>query len=285
MPRYSGLRLSRWKMLEDNEPKISEMKRNSVVMALLAGLAAVACNNTAADKGTAAEGAAPETMTAEDYIPSKAEVDSVSYLMGVNFGIFMKSYGFTGLNYSKIVGGIKDCMEAEGDPRSEEFYSQLKYSPESINNAFNAYLEKKNNYEALVNKEASEKFLEENASRAGVTKTESGLQYEILEPGNDVKATLRDTVYVHYTGTLIDGTVFDQTLEENDAVAIPLSNVIRGWQEGLPLVGEGGHIKLYVPSELGYGSQGNPVIKPNSALVFDVKVEKVGKAPAAESEE
>ena len=130
-----------------------------------------------------------------------------------------------------------------------------------------------------------EKFLEENASRAGVTKTESGLQYEILEPGNDVKATLRDTVYVHYTGTLIDGTVFDQTLEENDAVAIPLSNVIRGWQEGLPLVGEGGHIKLYVPSELGYGSQGNPVIKPNSALVFDVKVEKVGKAPEAESEE
>ena len=100
-----------------------------------------------------------------------------------------------------------------------------------------------------------------------------------------MKATLRDTVYVHYTGTLIDGTVFDQTLEENDAVAIPLSNVIRGWQEGLPLVGEGGHIKLYVPSELGYGSQGNPVIKPNSALVFDVKVEKVGKAPAAESEE
>ena len=198
MPRYSGLRRSRGKMLEDNEPKISEMKRNSVVMALLAGLAAVACNNTAADKGTAAEGAAPETMTAEDYIPSKAEVDSVSYLMGVNFGIFMKSYGFTGLNYSKIVGGIKDCMEAEGDPRSEEFYSQLKYSPESINNAFNAYLEKKNNYEALVNKEASEKFLEENASRAGVTKTESGLQYEILEPGNDVKATLRDTVYVHY---------------------------------------------------------------------------------------
>ena len=254
-------------------------------MALLAGLAAVACNNTAADKGTAAEGAAPETMTAEDYIPSKAEVDSVSYLMGVNFGIFMKSYGFTGLNYSKIVGGIKDCMEAEGDPRSEEFYSQLKYSPESINNAFNAYLEKKNNYEALVNKEASEKFLEENASRAGVTKTESGLQYEILEPGNDVKATLRDTVYVHYTGTLIDGTEFDASDKTKDPVRMMLNRVVKGWTEGLQLIGEGGKIELYIPAELGYGSRAMGEIGPNSTLIFDIDLVEVGKVPAEEEKD
>lgn len=258
------------------------MKKISIVVALLAGLAVVACNNTTADKGTAAEGGEPKLMTSKDYLPSKAEVDSVSYLMGVNFGMFMKSYGFTGLDYSKMVNGIKDCMSAEGDPRSEEFAAQLKYAPESINNAFNSYLEKKNNYDAMLNKEQSEKFLQQNAKKEGITVLESGLQYEIIEQGNDVRPTVSDTVYVNYVGTLLDGTVFDQTFEGNDPISIPLSGVIRGWQEGLPLIGEGGHIILYVPAELGYGTQGNPVIKPNSTLIFDVKLAKVGKAAAAE---
>ncbi len=260
------------------------MKRNSIVAALIAGLTVVACNNQTADKSTSAEGGDAELKTAKDYLPSKAEVDSVSYLMGVNFGVFMKSYGFTGLSYSRLVDGIKDCMDAEGDMRSADFASQLEYSPESINSAFNAYLEKRNNYEAMLNKEESEKFLKQNASKEGIVELESGLQYQILEPGNDVHPALGDTVYVHYVGTLLDGTVFDQTVEENDAVALPLAGVIRGWQEGLPLIGEGGHIMLYVPSDLGYGRQGNPVIKPNSALVFDVKLEKVGKAASTEAE-
>lgn len=262
--------------------KIIEMKKNSIVAALFVGLAVAACTNPTADKGTAAEGGDPALMTSKDYIPSKAEVDSVSYLMGVNFGMFMKSYGFTGLDYAKVVNGIKDCMSAEGDLRSEEFSAQLKYSPESINNAFNSYLEKKNNYEAMLNKEESEKFLAQNAKKDGVSVLESGLQYEIIEQGNEVHPALSDTVYVQYVGTLLDGTVFDQTFEENDPISIPLSGVIRGWQEGLPLIGEGGHIILYVPAELGYGAQGNPVIKPNSTLIFDVKLAKVGKPAAAE---
>lgn len=90
--------------------------------------------------------------------------------------------------------------------------------------------------------------------------------------------TLSDTLYVKYKGTLIDGTVFDQTAEDGEPISFPLGGVIKGWQEGLQLIGEGGKIKLYIPADLAYGERGNQGIKPNSALVFDVELVKVGKA-------
>lgn len=260
------------------------MKKILILLPLVAGLALVSCNNTSAPAEATAEGEAPaKVMTAKDYVSPKAEIDSVSYLMGVNFGLFMKSYGFEGLNYNQMVAAMKDVLAAEGDARSEEFMKSLKYPPTSINNAFNTFLDKKRQREALQGKEESEAFLAKNAKKAGITVLESGLQYQILEAGNDVHPTVSDTVYVNYTGTLIDGTEFDSATDTENPLAIPLKSVIKGWQEGLPLIGEGGHIVLYVPSDLGYGTQGNPVIKPNSALVFDVTLQKVGKfVPAPE---
>ena len=106
-----------------------------------------------------------------------------------------------------------------------------------------------------------------------------------MEPGNDVKPTAQDTVWVKYKGTLIDGKVFDETPEDGDAVHFPLNGVVAGWTEGLQLIGEGGEIDLYVPADLAYGEQGRPGIDPNSTLIFNVKLEKVGKfVPAPEEE-
>lgn len=259
------------------------MKKINYLAVLFAGLAAVACNNaTPATTEETQEDAVEQqkVLTAKDYVPSKAEVDSVSYLVGVNFGSFIKGYNFGDkLNYGEILKGMKDFVAAKGDYRADDFGKQFKHDPNGINKAFNAFLEKRQHYTSLTNKEVGEKFLASNAKKAGVAQTESGLQYEIIEKGNDVVPGAKDTVWVHYKGTLLDGTVFDETAEGADPIHFTLNSVIKGWQEGLQLIGEGGKIKLYVPSSLGYGESGTQAIGPNSTLIFDVELNKVGKVP------
>ena len=127
----------------------------------------------------------------------------------------------------------------------------------------------------------SESFIAEFLKEEGAVQTESGLAYKIIEPGSDKKAVSdQDTVWVNYKGALIDGTVFDQ----NDNINFTLNRVIKGWGEGMKLVGEGGKIKLVIPGDLGYGEYGTRGIAPNSTLVFDVDLNKVGTfvAPAEE---
>ena len=223
--------------------------------------------------------------TLKDYTPSKAQVDSVSYLLGINFGSFLKGYNFGDVNYSQVIAGMKDYVKSKGDFRDPDFNSQFKISPELINDVFNGYLEKRHNYTLLANKEKGDKFLAANRTKPGVVETESGLQYKIVNPGNDVKPTAQDTVWVKYKGTHIDGTVFDETPEDAEAVHFPLSGVVAGWTEGLQLIGEGGEIDLFVPANLAYGEQGRPGIDPNSTLLFNVKLEKVGKFVSKVEEE
>lgn len=250
--------------------------------------AVIACEpkpvEPAVDGEEAKENAQEAVKTLKDYTPSKAEVDTVSYLLGLNFGSFLKGYDFGNVNYSKVVEGMKDFMKAEGDFRDPGFNEQFKINPDRINDVFNAYLEKRHNYTMLENKEKGDKYLAKMAKQAGVEKTESGLLYKVVEAGSEVKPEPVDTVWVKYKGTLIDGKVFDETAEDAEAVKFPLNGVIAGWTEGLQLVGEGGHIILYVPANLAYGEQGRPGIPQNSVLTFDVVVEKVAKyvAPAAE---
>ncbi|MBR3075776.1 MAG: FKBP-type peptidyl-prolyl cis-trans isomerase [Bacteroidales bacterium] len=261
------------------------MKTYKFFFALAVGAMMFACSPKPVEPAVdEADDAAKEVQkTAKDFVPSKAEIDTLSYLLGVNFGSFLKGYNFEDVNYSKMITGIKDFVKAEGDFRDPGFNEQFKVSPERINDVFNAYLEKKHNYTLLKNKEAGDKFLNANKQKAGVQVTESGLQYKIIEAGNDVKPAAEDTVWVKYKGTLIDGKVFDETAEDAEAVRFPLSSVVRGWTEGMQLIGEGGRIELYVPAELAYGEQGRPGIEPNSVLVFDVTLEKVAKfVPAPE---
>ena len=255
------------------------MKTNKLFMSLFMGLAVVACTPKTAEPADAegAEEGAVKEMTAKDYTPTKAEIDSVSYLVGVNFGSFIKGYNFGDLNYSEIVKGMKDFVKAKGNPQSEDFEKQFKIAPSKINDLFNGFLEKRRNLTMLQNKEKEDKFLAANATKEGVTQTESGLQYKILEPGNDVKPGPKDTVWVKYKGTLIDGTVFDETPEDAEPARLMLNRVIPAWTEGLQLIGEGGKIQLTVPSKLGYGERGTQGIEPNSTLLFDVELTKVGK--------
>ena len=253
------------------------MKANKIFVALAMGCAIVAC---APKAQTTENGEA--VKTAKDYEPSKAQLDSVSYLVGINFGSFIKGYDFGELNMSEIKKGMLDFINSKGNMRDPEFGKQFKIAPEAMNDLFNKFLEARRNQKLLLNKEAGEKFLAENGKKDGVQTTESGLQYKILEPGNDVKAGPKDTVYVHYKGTTLDGNVFDENMDAPEALALPLSNVIPGWTEGLQLIGEGGKAILYIPANLAYGEMGTQGIEPNSTLIFNVEVSKVGKAPVEE---
>ena len=262
------------------------MKTYKFFFALALGAAMVAC--TPKDAAPAVDGADEtsavdvKAKTLKDFTPTKAEIDSVSYLIGVNFGSFIKGYDFGDVNYNKIVDGMKDFVNAKGDFRDPDFGKQFKINPDRINDMFNAYLEKRHNYKLLANKEAGEKWLAANLKKAGVQVTESGLQYKIIDAGNpDLVPSPIDTVEVRYKGTLIDGTVFDETAEGADPARFTLNSVIPGWTEGMQLIGEGGHVELYVPANLAYGESGRPSIEPNSTLIFDVELVHVGKTVAS----
>ena len=260
------------------------MKTNKFFFALALGAMIVACSPKPAEPAVDGADADQAVKTLKDYAPSKAEIDTVSYLLGVNFGSFLKGYNFGKVNYSQVVAGMKDFVNSKGDFRDPDFSKQFKIDPNKINDVFNAYLEKMHNYTLLENKEKGDKFLAANLKKAGVEETESGLQYKIIEPGNDVKPGPQDTVWVKYKGTHLDGTVFDETPEDADPVRFTLNSVIPGWTEGMQLIGEGGHIELYVPAKLAYGEQGRPGIEPNSTLIFDVTMDKVAKFVPAPAE-
>lgn len=266
------------------------MKKSLLFAALVLGIAALACQQKPAAEATegeeiapATEQAAPVAKTSKDFKVSKATKDSVAYLVGVNFGSFIKGYDFGDLNYCQIKKGMRAFIKAKGNPRDPEFGKQFRIDPNEMNNLFNNYLENRRQEKLLANKEAGEKFLAKNAKKAGVVVTESGLQYLVVEPGSElVPASDKDTVWVRYKGTLLDGTVFDEVKPEADSVRFTLDRVVKGWTEGMKYVGEGGKIKLFVPSELAYGERGPQTIGPNQTLIFDIELCKV--APFVEPE-
>ena len=148
------------------------MKTSKFLFALALGATIVACTpgevEPAVDGQAVKEGVDEAVKTLKDYSPSKAEIDTVSYLLGVNFGSFLKGYNFGDVNYSKIIAGMKDFVAAKGDFRDPDFNKQFKISPDRINDAFNAYLEKRHNYILLENKDKGDKFLAANRKKAGV---------------------------------------------------------------------------------------------------------------------
>ena len=255
--------------------KQKDMKKTIRIFAAAAACAAIvsACNST------------PKSDVKVDVeLPTQAETDSVSYLIGIQFGSFIKGYNFgKDLNFSEVKKGMMDFINAEGNMRDPEFNKQFKVDPMQMNRLFNDFLSKRNEYEAAVNKAEGEKFMQENKMKDGVVSTDSGLQYIITEAGNDVKPGPKDTVFVQYKGTLLDGTVFDESDATKDPVRFTLNRVIKGWTEGLQYIGEGGKIQLFVPDSLAYGARKTGNIGPNSTLLFDIELVKVGKVPAEEA--
>lgn len=193
----------------------------------------------------------------------KNENDSVSYSLGVNIANNIKSQGVDSLNAEAIAKAIKDVYGDGETMISTEECTTI------INNYFQALQAKKTE---SSNAEGSA-FLAENGKRPEVTTTASGLQYEILTEGNDVKPIDADKVTVHYTGTLLDGTVFDSSVERGEPASFPLNGVIKGWTEGLQYMGIGAKYKFYIPSDLAYGPRGaGGQIGPNATLIFEVEL-------------
>jgi len=203
---------------------------------------------------------------------SKAEVDSVSYMLGYSLGMQISQSNMGALNLAQINKGVKDAVSGDVEVTQEMFY-----------NVINGFLEKRSEIVAKENSAKEEKFLAENATKEGVQTTESGVQYKIVRAGNGVKPSSIDTVEVNYEGKFLNGEVFDSSYERGESVVFPLDRVIPGWSEGLTYADEGSEIIIWIPSALGYGAGGNGVIGPNETLEFKVELIKV--MPFVEQEE
>lgn len=260
-------------------------------LAIAAALTAVvACGQKGEGTAEGADSLAVKVQTpkkASELLPSKAQKDSVSYLIGYVFGGYIKGYNFgDDLNFSKIKAGINDFMKAKNTPGSPEFNEEFKISPAELDRLFNDYLAKRFEYTKAKNREDGEKYLQKMLKK-GYQMSDKGFAYKINNPGSERKIQLPDTLEVNYKGTFIDGSVFDQTNEQRGAFKLNLSagTVIKGWIEGLQLVGDGGSISLILPAELAYGEQGRSGIEPNKTLLFDIDVVSVKPFVAPEETE
>lgn len=195
-------------------------------------------------------------------------MDKLSYALGMNVGYSYLASGISNLQVDDFAQGVKAVMEQaeptlsidEAKTIINDFFMQLQ---EQINKAAGETLKK------------GEEFLAENAKRPGIVTLPSGLQYEILSAGTGRKPSATDRVQCHYHGTLIDGTVFDSSVQRGEPAVFGVNQVIPGWVEALQLMPEGSRWKLYIPSKLAYGERQAGSIPPNSALVFEVELIKV----------
>lgn len=193
----------------------------------------------------------------------KTPVDSVSYALGLSLAQFYKQQGIQNINTSLITKAINDVMKG-GKPQMTD---------EQMNMSITNYLQKMKSEKASVAKKAGETFLANNKKNAGVVTLPSGLQYQVITQGTGPKPAITDTVRCHYHGTLIDGTVFDSSVDRGQPAEFPVGGVIKGWVEALPLMNVGSKWKLFIPSDLAYGdNQAGPTIAPGSSLIFEVEL-------------
>lgn len=190
------------------------------------------------------------------------ELERVSYSIGINVATSIKSEGLDSINSFYISKGFQDVFE------NKDLAINIEESNKIIGEYFNKKQDAKNQRLAIDSKI----FLEQNKQKDGVMTTESGLQYLILSEGRGNNPTLNDNVTVHYHGTLIDGTIFDSSVDRKQPATFPLNGVIPGWQEALQMMSVGSKWKIFIPSELAYGESGAGAISPNSTLIFEVEL-------------
>jgi len=201
----------------------------------------------------------------------KTTGDSASYAVGVDLANRIRGDSLP-LTADLIAAGLRDGLAG----KSLLTHDQVTAVISSLQQALRAREQAKVAVIAERARAAGEKYLAENGKRPEVTTMPNGLQYEVITAGTGAKPTASDHVKVHYTGMLIDGKVFDSSVQRGEPVTFGLGEVIRGWTEGLQLMQEGGKYKLYIPSDLAYGPQGRgEVIPPNAVLVFEVELIKV----------
>lgn len=202
----------------------------------------------------------------------KTLLDTFSYAAGISIAQNMKDQGITNISAEWMKRAIDDVFKNKPKLMSPDLCNQ------KLQEQMQVFIEKKNAEEAAkagVEKAAGEAFLANNKKRKEVVALPNGLQYEVIRPGepDGIKPQAIDTVVVHYTGTLIDGTKFDSSIDRNEPTSFPLNGVIRGWTEILQLMPKGSKWRVYIPSDLGYGDRGaGGLIKPGSTLIFDIEL-------------
>ena len=200
-------------------------------------------------------------------------MDKLSYALGLGIGQQLSQMGANDISAEDFAQAIKDVLEGR----------ELKVSHREAQGIVQDYFQKQEQKlqaeraeAGKTHKEAGEKYLAENAKKEGVITLPSGLQYQVLKEGNGKKPTAKDTVQCHYEGFLIDGTVFDSSIQRGEPATFPLQQVITGWTEGLQLMQEGAKYRFFIPYRLAYGEGGaGNSIPPFAALIFDVELIQV----------
>jgi FKBP-type peptidyl-prolyl cis-trans isomerase len=245
----------------------------AIGLGLIAGTALVFAQDPKAPQAPAAPGATQKPAAPIPDLKNKA-----SYAIGLGFGQNIKEQGLE-LDPEQVLAGLRDGITG----------AQAKMTDEEIETVMNAFRDEfiaqqaaKSKAEAEKNSKEGAAFLASNKAKAGVKTTQSGLQIQELKPGTGPTPKATDVVKVHYKGTLLDGTEFDSSYKRDEPAVFPLNRVIPGWTEGVQLMKVGGQARLFIPSALAYGEDGQPpVIPPNSTLIFDIELLGIEPNPAA----
>jgi FKBP-type peptidyl-prolyl cis-trans isomerase FklB len=193
----------------------------------------------------------------------KNELDSVSYSVGMLVAQNLKDQGLKEISADAFQKAVSDVYGS----------GEMMMTAEEAQATFTKFMEKNQSMAGGDNRTAGEQFLAANAKKEGVVVLDNGLQYEVLVEGNGAKPTVTDKVYTHYHGMLIDGTVFDSSVDRGEPIEFPLNRVIRGWTEILQLMPVGSKWRVYIPYDLAYGAQGaGAQIGPYSALIFEIEL-------------
>jgi FKBP-type peptidyl-prolyl cis-trans isomerase FklB len=192
------------------------------------------------------------------------ELKAVSYCIGMSVGGSLIQQNLKELSTDILAEAINDSFDG----------NQMKYTSEEANSIIQKYISEQGQQKYGANREVGEKYLTENTKREGVTVTESGLQYEVIKAATGDNPSLTDKVTVHYHGTLIDGTIFDSSVERGEPATFGVNQVIPGWTEALQLMSIGSKYRLYIPENLAYGGTPHPggPIEPFMMLIFDVEL-------------
>ncbi|WOH36903.1 FKBP-type peptidyl-prolyl cis-trans isomerase [Thalassotalea fonticola] len=217
----------------------------------------------------------------------ETEDQKQSYALGASIGSYMNNnlteqekFGVV-LDKELLMAGFTESLNGSAQLEQEEIQQLLMALDQKVN-------EKKQAQATIDNEkslDAGKNFLAENAKVEGVQTTESGLQYQVITAAEGVKPTATDTVKVHYTGKLIDGTTFDSSVDRGEPIEFPLNRVIKGWTEGVQLMNVGSKYKFVIPSELAYGPNGTGPIPGNATLVFEVELIDIVTPAAPATEE
>lgn len=208
--------------------------------------------------------AAPVSHAALETLSQKT-----GYALGSDLGTNIKRQGAE-IDIDAFIAGFKDAIEGKDLALTRE---QMNEAIAEFQKGMQAKMAERMADESKVNAAAAEAYLKENAAKKGVITLPSGLQYEVVEEGKGAQPGATNEVTVHYTGTLIDGTIFDSSESRGEPATFRVNEVIKGWTEGLQLMKEGAKYRLYIPAALGYGERGaGGVIGPNAALIFDVQL-------------